>query len=125
MSYLALVQNIGNWADNAGCPRAEQLLHSVLLQGGGQVIHGDVSLAHLKLALFGILKGRGGRGGSEEKEEEVAVVDEKRRKKKRESHHVSLDLAELGWCPNGPLRGAEKGTLCDYLNMLSGKGHTV
>lgn len=50
---------------------------------------------------------------------------EEKREKEKKSHCVSLDLAELGWCHNGPLQGAGKGPLCDYLNKLSGKGHTV
>lgn len=54
LSYLALEQDIRNWANNAGSARAKHLLHSVLLQGCCQVTHGEVPLRHLKFTLFAI-----------------------------------------------------------------------
>lgn len=52
LSYLALVKDLRHWADNAGGARAKHLLHAVLLQGCGQVAHGEVPLRHLKFTLF-------------------------------------------------------------------------
>jgi len=51
LSYLALIQNFGDWTYNTSCSSPKHLLHSVLFQGSCQVTHGDVALRHFKFSL--------------------------------------------------------------------------